>query len=151
MTIDYRTAKLPDAPLLVKLYDAAFYSDYIRYGECPGYGKSEESMRDSIRRVPKRIILCDGKPVGVISCKKTAEYSYEIGCLCVLPAYQGRGIGTKAVEDTLAYYSDWKKVTLVTPADKEENVKFYTQKCGFRIEKAEIDGHVKVYRFVRER
>ena len=55
------------------------------------------------------------------------------------------------MEDTLAYYSDWKKITLVTPADKEENVKFYTQKCGFRIEKTEMDGHVKVYCFVRER
>ena len=91
MVIAYRTAEPKDAPLLVEIYNAAFYSDYIRYGECPGYGKSEESMRDSIRRVPKRIILCDDKPVGVISCKKTAEYSYEIGCLCVLPAYQGRG------------------------------------------------------------
>ena len=151
MTISYRTAELPDALLLVELYNAAFYSDYIRYGQCPGYGKSEEAMRDSICKIPKRIILCAGKPVGVVSCKKTAEHSYEIGCLCVIPAYQGRGIGTKAMEDTLAYYSNWKKVTLVTPADKKENVKFYTEKCGFRIKQAEMDGKVTVCRFVRER
>ena len=45
----------------------------------------------------------------------------------------------------------WKKITLVTPADKTQNVKFYTEKCGFRIDGFEMDGGVKVARFVLER
>lgn len=37
MTIEYRKAALEDAELLVGIYDAAFCSDYLRYGDCPGY------------------------------------------------------------------------------------------------------------------
>ena len=38
--------------------------------------------------------------------------------------------------------------TLITPADKLENVKFYSEKCGFNIESTEKDGNVKVVRLV---
>ena len=46
---------------------------------------------------------------------------------------------------------DWKILTLVTPLDKKQNVKFYTEKCGFRIESTERDGDVELARFVKER
>ena len=49
-----------------------------------------------------------------------------------------------------SYYEDWERITLVTPLDKKENVKFYT-KCGFRIESTERDGNVELFRFVAER
>ncbi|WP_242940119.1 hypothetical protein [Ruminococcus flavefaciens] len=48
-------------------------------------------------------------------------------------------------------YDDWEKLTLVTPLDKKENVKFYTEKCGFRIVSIETDGNVELARFVTER
>ena len=50
-----------------------------------------------------------------------------------------------------SYFTDWRKFTLVTPVDKRENVRFYMEKCGFDIQSAEMDGSVKVYRFVLER
>ena len=34
----------------------------------------------------------------------------------------------------------WKKITLVTLVDKEENIKFYTEKCGFSIGTREMNG-----------
>ena len=55
------------------------------------------------------------------------------------------------MEFAKAYYKDWKRFTLVTPVDKSENVRFYTEKCGFAIQSVEMDGNVKVYRFVFER
>ena len=55
------------------------------------------------------------------------------------------------MEFAKSYYEDWKKFTLVTPVDKNENVKFYTEKCGFDIQSVEMDGNVKVYRFILER
>jgi ribosomal protein S18 acetylase RimI-like enzyme len=76
---------------------------------------------------------------------------YEVGCLCVVPEYQGKGIGTKAIKFVTSYYEDWNKFTLITPIDKTENVKFYTEKCGFEIVSTEMDGNVKVARFVLER
>jgi hypothetical protein len=51
----------------------------------------------------------------------------------------------------LDFYCDWKKITLVTPADKEENIKFYTEKCGFIVSSTEMDGNVPVAHFLLKR
>ena len=151
MNIEYRYAKKEDAEILIEIYDASFYDDYIKYGECPGYGKTVTAMRKSIIDVPKFIILCDDKPVGVVSCKNVDTRVYEVGCLCIIPEYQGKGIGTKTFEFVKSHYDNWEKFTLITPADKNENIRFYTEKCGFKIESTETDGNVQVVRFVLER
>ena len=121
MKIEYRKAETEDAEMLVKIYDAAFYSDYRRYGACPGYGKTIEMMEASIRDHPKYIILCDHIPVGCVACKKLEMRVYEITCLCIVPEYQGKGLGTQAVQFVKDLYDDWEKITLVTPLDKKEN------------------------------
>ena len=147
----YRKATADDAELLINIYNAAFYRDYLKYGMCPGYGKTKEMMAKSITESVKHIILCDEKPVGVISCRQIAAKQYEVGCLCIIPEYQGMGIGTKTFQFALSYYDDWERFTLITPVDKEENVRFYTRKCLFDIASVEMDGPVKVFRFIRER
>lgn len=76
---------------------------------------------------------------------------YELSCLCIVPEYQGKGLGTQAVRFIKTLYEDWKKITLVTPLDKKENVKFYTEKCGFHIVSIEKGGNVELARFVTER
>ena len=149
--IEYRQAAPEDAELLIKIYNASFYADHLKYGSCPGYGKTKEMMEDSISKFPKYIILCDNEPVGCISCKKLEKGVYEISCLCVVPEYQGKGIGTHAVRFVKTLYEDWERLSLVTPIDKKENVKFYTEKCGFHIESTEKDGNVELARFVAER
>lgn len=151
MTIEYRKAVTEDAELLIDIYNAAFYSDYLRYGVCPGYGNTKEMMKESIGRYPKHIILCNNVPVGCVSCRKLEAGVYEIGCLCIIPEFQGKGIGTQAVQFVKTLHEDWEKLTLVTPIDKKENVKFYTEKCGFRIVSAEKDGNVELARFVLEK
>ena len=151
MTIEYRKAETTDAEMLINIYNASFYSDYMRFGSCPGYGKTIEMMEASIRDHPKYIILCDNKPVGCVSCKMQEMRVYEITSLCIVPEYQGKGIGTQAVRFVKTLYEDWEKITLVTPVDKKENVKFYTEKCGFRIVSTETDGNVELARFVLEK
>ncbi len=151
MDIEFRKAELADAELLIDIYNASFYDDYVRYGECPAYGKTIEMMEQSIVDHPKFLILCDGRPVGCVSCKETGPGIYGIGCLCVIPEFQGRGIGTAAMEYVKSVYGNWKRITLITPADKTENVRFYTEKCGFSIRSVEKDGNVDVFRFVLER
>ena len=66
MMINFRQAAMEDAGLLVDIYNAAFFSDYLRFGACPGYGRTIGMMEESIRSYPKHIILCDKKPVGCI-------------------------------------------------------------------------------------
>ena len=150
MKIEYRQAAIEDAELLVKIYNASFYDDYVRYGSCPGYGQTKEMMAESISKYLKHIILCDNEPVGCVSCIKKENGLYEVGCLCVIPEYQGKGIGTQAIKFIKTLYKDMERLTLVTPLDKKQNVKFYTEKCGFRIESTERDGDVELARFITE-
>ena len=151
MKIEFRNADIADAELLIDVYNSSFYNDYIKYGECPAYGKTVEMMRHSIADYPKFLILCDEKPVGSISCKELRKGVYEVGCLCVIPEFHGKGIGTSAMGFVKSYYTDWSRFTLVTPADKSENILFYMEKCGFCIRSLEMDGNVEVVRFVLER
>lgn len=151
MKLSYIEAQKKDADLLVSIYNAAFQSDYIKYGECPAYGKTREEMEASIEKFPKLIIFYEDSPVGAISVASRGEGVYYLGCLCIIPEFQGMGIGTQAFHYMLNYYNDWKSITLVTPADKEENIKFYTEKCNFIINGTEQDGNVKVVHFLLER
>ena len=151
MKPEFRKADIADAALLTDIYNSSFYSDYIRYGECPAYGKTKEMMEQSIIEYSKFLILYDDRPVGCISCKEAGNGVYEVGCLCVVPEFQGKGIGTAAMEFAKSHFSDWTRFTLVTPADKSENVRFYTEKCGFDLRSVEMHGNVKVARFILER
>ena len=151
MEIEFRKAVREDAETLIGIYNASFYSDYVKYGECPAYGRTREMMEQSILEYPKFLILCQDRPVGCVSCKETGSGTYEVGCLCVIPEFQGKGIGTSAMEFVKSCYPDWKRFTFITPVDKQENVRFYTEKCGFGIRSVEMDGHVQVVRLVLER
>ena len=151
MEIEFKKADMADAELLIDIYNSSFYDDYIRYGECPAYGKTKEMMERSIIDYPKFLIIYNRRPVGCISSRGAGSGIYEVGCLCVIPEFQGKGIGTSAMEFAKTYYDDWKRFTLVTPVDKTENVRFYTEKCGFDIQSVEMEGNVKVARFVLAR
>ena len=148
--ITYREAVPADAALLVDIYDRAFRSDYIRYGECPAYGRTVERMKYSILNHPKEIIICGGTPVGVISADDCGEGNYRIGCLCVVPEYQCRGIGGRAIEHFRAVHPDWRRIDLVTPADKTDNISFY-RKNGFEVSGTESDGNVIVVKLFCEK
>lgn len=127
MSLQYIKAQKEDAELLISIYNASFYADYIKYGECPGYGKSKESMEISIISSPKMIIYQDDIPVGAISVASKGNGEYHLGCLCVVPEFQGKGIGIQAIKFILDYYTDWNKITLITPIDKEENISLKLQ------------------------
>jgi ribosomal protein S18 acetylase RimI-like enzyme len=149
--LNYRNATVEDAELLIKIYNAAFYEDYIKYGTCPAYGKSVIDMRKSITEFPKTVIEYNEVPVGVLSVKDNGDNKYYTGCLCVVPEYQRKGIGSEAVKYAKNYYNDWKEFSLVTPLDKIQNIEFYVNKCGFVIDRIEMDGTVRVAHFVLER
>lgn len=148
MIITYKAASADDAELLKELYDRSFYADFLRYGECPAYNRTVAQMRTSIERYPKLIILADEKPVGVISAQDNSGRIY-LGCLCVVPEYQGRGIGSAAIKKLEELYPERKSIELITPADKVENVGFYSVKCGFTVSGEKMDGNVRVVRLVK--
>ena len=151
MDLQIRKSIPEDAEILIKIYNAAFYEDYVCYGVCPAYGRSVDDMKKSIIEVSKHIAFVDSTPIGVISVKETEPHIYYIGCLCVIPQFQRKCIGHQLIEFMKTQYSDWKKIELITPIDKEKNVKFYTEKCGFMIDYEEMDRSVKVYHFSMSR
>lgn len=120
----FRPAEEKDVPLLTDLYDRAFLEDFQRYGQCPGYGRSQEQMRDSLRRVPKQILLFGGVPVGVLSYERRDDGSVYLGCLCIVPEMQGGGLGTRAFAHMLEECPEVHRFELVTPADKAQNIAF---------------------------
>jgi len=143
----YKSADISDAEVLVKIYNSAFYDDFIRYGYCPAYGRSKENMEQSILDFPKTIAYDQEKPVGVISVKEEGPGKYYIGCLAVVKEEQGRGIGTLLMKHFMSNHPDWTELTLVTPKDNERNIKFYTERFGFDIVGEEADGTVTVLHF----
>ena len=147
MELFYKNADINDAETLIDIYDSAFYDDYILYGECPAYGRSRENMEQSIAEFPKVIAYDQGKAVGVISYKPEGAGKYYIGCLAVKKEEQGKGIGTALMRHFLDEHPDWNEIALVTPCDKEQNIRFYTERFGFDITGEENDGHVKVLWF----
>ena len=147
MDLEIKAATAEDAELLVDIYNKAFYEDYVKYGECPGYGKSVSDMEKSINETSKYIAYVGSDAVGAISVLKKDDGVYYLGALCVIPEYQRMGIGQELLEFFKDQNKDWKKIELVTPADKEENINFYTKKCGFNIDYEEMDGSVRIYHF----
>lgn len=147
MDIQIKATTIEDAQVLVDIYNKAFYEDFVKYGECPGYGKSVSDMEKSINETLKYIAYVGENPVGAISVLKKDDGLYYLGALCVIPEYQRMGIGHKLLEFFEEQNKDWKKIELVTPTDKERNISFYTKKCGFEIGSEEMDGMVKVYHF----
>lgn len=147
MDLEIKAATIEDAELLVNIYNKAFYEDFVIYGQCPGYGRTVDDMIKSINETSKYIACVGSNAVGAISVLKKDDGLYYLGALCVIPEYQRQGIGYKLLEFIKEQNKDWKKIELVTPADKEKNVSFYTKKCGFTIDGEEMDESVKLYHF----
>ena len=143
----YKYADTSDADVLIEIYNSAFHDDFIRYGECPAYGRSREDMEQSIQDFPKIIAYEQDKAIGVISQKQEAPGKYYIGCLAVIKDMQGCGIGTQLMNHFMSEHPDWNELTLVTPKDNERNIKFYTGRFGFDIVGEEDDGKVTVLWF----
>ena len=150
MDLEIKAATTEDAELLVDIYNKAFYEDFVKYGECPGYGKSVSDMEKSINESSKYIAYVGSAAVGAISVLKKDDGLYYLGALCVIPEYRRQGIGHKLLEFIKEQNKDWKKIELVTPADKEKNINFYTKKCGFNIDYEDMDGKVRIYHFSLE-
>ncbi|ETP72674.1 hypothetical protein UYO_1273 [Lachnospiraceae bacterium JC7] len=47
--IEFRNAEVADAELVRDIYDAAFNDDYVKYVECPAYGRTKEEMDGSVK------------------------------------------------------------------------------------------------------
>lgn len=147
MELVFKNADITNAEVLIDIYNSAFRDDHLRYGQCPAYGHTKESMERSVKDFPKIIAYSRDKAVGVISYKDEGQGKYYIGCLAVKKENQGRGIGSSLMNHFMREHPEWNELTLVTPKDNERNINFYTGRFGFDITGEEKDGNVVVLWF----
>lgn len=140
MNIQFARAALEDADTLISVQDQSFYSDFIKYGICPGYNRSRDSMAESISRNFVYKILSDDVVVGDIIVKDNGNADYFLGCICIVPDYENKGIGQLALSFIDESFPDAKHWSLETPSDKLRNHYFY-KKHGYEITKEyNVDG-----------
>ena len=138
--VHFQRAVPQDADTLILVQNQSFYADYVKYGTCPGYGRTKDSMEESISRHFVYKILWDDLVVGDIIVKDNGEGHYHLGGICVVPQWEGRGIGQAAMKFLSSAFPDARHWTLETPSDKERNHRFYL-KSGFHITKEyHVDG-----------
>ena len=145
----FTLATKDDIKNLIEIQNKAFCDDYMKYGECPGYGRTYESMKRSIENCIVYKIMVDNIIVGDIIVRDNHDDTYFLGGLCVIPAYENNGIGQEAMkflDQRFKYARHW---SLETPADKERNHHFY-KKCGFHITKEYNVGKVAIVLFERD-
>ena len=53
------------------------------------------------------IIIYENKKIGFYNGEILENGNYEIGNICIIPEYQGKGIGTKILKDKLEEYKDY--------------------------------------------
>ena len=143
MNIAVMPAEPADAKRLAEVFNASFYSDYLRYGECPGYHKTEADILAGMRAYAFYKLLADGAIVGAASVHQDGAERCFLGALCVVPDYADRKIGQRAMAALDAAYPNAKSWALETPADKVENLYFY-RKLGFQVTREYQVGRVRI-------
>ncbi|MGL5436976.1 MAG: GNAT family N-acetyltransferase [Lachnospiraceae bacterium] len=149
MRVEIMKAQPQDAKRLAEVFNDSFYSDYVKYGECPGYNKTEKSMLTGMKEYFVYKIIVNGIIVGAISVKEEANHHYYLGALCVIPEYANKGIGQQAMRYLDKEYPHAFHWALETPTDKMQNYYFY-MKLGYQVTKEYLDGSVPVSYFERQ-
>lgn len=85
------------------------YKKYVE--ECWGTWVEEEQQKyfeNFINQVKDDtyIIQLNGKDIGFYNGETLDDGSYEIGNICIIPKYQGKGIGTKALKDIMELHKN---------------------------------------------
>lgn len=148
MIIDIMRMMKSDARRLAEVFNLSFRDDYLKYGECPGYNKTEKIMLLSMKKHEVYSIIFNGVIVGAISVKRVSATDCFLGALCVIPEYANKGIGQQAMKFLESQYPDVTQWRLETPMDKVQNHYFY-KKFGFEIKKVYRDGNVSIALFER--
>ena len=88
------------------------------------------------------IIQLDGVDIGFYNGRKIDEENYEIGNICIIPEYQGRGIGTQVLKDIMKLHSHQD---LHIQYFKQNPVGKLYQKLGF-VPNGETEFHYQMYK-----
>lgn len=157
MALTFEEAAEKDIPELTRVMTLAFDDDSQKYrglpkGGPPGYDNGD-FFREWLLPYKESVgykILLDGEVVGGLIVWILPGGENILGTIFVDPAFQCRGIGTRAWQFVEAAYPAAKSWILETPDWSLGNHYFYEHKCGFTKieEKVEPEMTTFVYRKV---
>ena len=131
MDVIFERASVEDTDELMAVQNAAFESDFRKYGICPSYIQQRGRMVEKISAgIFYRIRQKDGRIVGGMDIRPRNPFHYHLYMLCVHPEFQNRGIGTQAIQFALAQHPEARFWSLVTPKDNPLTRHLY-EKMGF--------------------
>lgn len=122
---------------------------YIKYVEANWGTWNEEDQRKYFEKFINTVkndslIICDGqKRIGFYNGEQLDEYTYEVGNICIIPEYQGKGIGTKLLKGIL---EEHKEEDVKIQYFKQNPVGKLYERLGF-IPSGETDYH---YQMIKE-
>jgi GNAT superfamily N-acetyltransferase len=124
-------------PHLIKPLLLQSYHDIpVTKEDIEGFSTIDEQVAEHPEWIGKYVFftLADGNPVGFVSFDPRKKPVAEIGHNCIIPAYRGRGLGTKQMKQAIEEIKKqgFTKVTVSTGASKYflPAVAMY-KSCGF--------------------
>jgi len=108
---------------------------YIKFvEECWGKWNEEEQREyfdNFINKVKDNayIIQFEDKNIGFYNGEVLENGNYEVGNICIIPDYQGKGIGSKILKDIIEKYSD---INIELQYFKQNTVGKLYEKLGFK-------------------
>ena len=129
---------LPAAPedylMLAAIAHDAFHPDKLVFGSGPSVYEHPEMLLPLLQSDDGalRKLVAEGVTVGFVITRPQTDTARWLGCLCIAPAWQGRGYGSLALQLVEQAYPNVVQWGLDTPAAKKENRRFY-ERAGYRV------------------
>ncbi len=132
VNVSYRSASPSDLEFLYQLHRAA-----MRPSVEQTWGNWQEEWqrnRFEQRFAPEvlQIILCDGQPVGVLHVDERTEERF-VAMIAILPAFQGRGLGTQALRQVMQTAADQGKPVVLRVLKINQRALNFYQRLGFSV------------------
>lgn len=109
--IEFRNAEVADAELVVDIYNAAFFDDYVKYGECPAYGYNSGKQLVSYLSDPKMYVWPQPENETGYGIVCECPWEPEHQCMILIRndkiVYVGTSEGNTPWDDEDEYYCIW--------------------------------------------
>jgi len=123
-----------DYPALAAIGHEAFHADKLAYGQGPRVYEQPDFLLPLLENGNGNIrkLMVEEEIIGLVITSEKTPNARWLGCLCLLPAWQGRGYGSQALRLVEATYPEVRQWGLDTPAASEQNRRFY-ERAGYRV------------------
>ncbi|HNW85587.1 MAG TPA: GNAT family N-acetyltransferase [Candidatus Limiplasma sp.] len=123
-----------DYAMLAAVGHEAFLIDKLTYGEGPDIFENPRFLIPLLARADGAVqkLTLNGEIIGVVVTFEQTPVARWLGCICLLPAHQGKGYGQTALRLLEQAYPTVRQWGLDTPEGNPRNRRFY-EHAGYRV------------------